>query len=234
MQANRYQPKLRVDWQIRAYNVRVISQDGNNLGIMPLNQAVAKAQEAGLNLIEISPTARPPVCKIMDYGKFKYQEARKKQESKGKNKPFRSKEIKLRLSIEPHDLNVKIERARRFLKNGNRVVISLWLRGRENERPDMAHLKLGELRENLSDCSKPLKDITQLGHRFSLILDPAPNNNKPSPSHSTTLGTGSGFTPNSAEGLPRSASRDNIPEKASLNGGTDAEVKDNKGPDQAP
>lgn len=184
---------------------------------MPLNQAVAKAQEAGLNLIEISPTARPPVCKIMDYGKFKYLEARKKQESKGKNKPFRSKQLNLRLSIEPHDLNVKIERARRFLKNGNRVVITLWLRGRENERPEMAHLKLEELKEVLSDCSRPLKDITQLGQGFSLILDPIASYSKPS-ANST---------------LPRAASRGNAVSESSLNGGTDAQVKDNKGPDES-
>lgn len=128
----------RVNDQIRVPKVRVIDEDGEMLGVMATRAAIERAQEAGLDLVEVSPNADPPVCKILDYGKFRYQQQKKKNEAKKKQKVTEIKELKLRPSIEEHDLEVKLRAAVRFLEAGDKVKFTLRFRGRE-----MAHQQLG-------------------------------------------------------------------------------------------
>lgn len=128
----------RINDQIRSPKVRVVDEDGEMLGVMPTRTAIEQAQERGLDLVEISPNAEPPVCKILDYGKFRYQQQKKKNEAKKKQKVTEIKELKLRPSIEEHDLEVKLRAAHRFLEGGDKVKFTLRFRGRE-----MAHQQLG-------------------------------------------------------------------------------------------
>lgn len=128
----------RVNEQIRVPKVRVIDEDGEMLGVMATRAAIERAQESGLDLVEVSPNADPPVCKILDYGKFRYQQQKKKAEAKKKQKITEIKELKLRPSIEDHDLGVKMRAAIRFIDDGDKVKFTLRFRGRE-----MAHQQLG-------------------------------------------------------------------------------------------
>ena len=116
---------------IRADAIRVIADDGEQLGVLTVNEALAKAAEAGLDLVEVSPTAEPPVCRIMDYGKFRYEASKKQAEAKKKQTVVETKEIKLRPKTEAHDLNFKINNIRKFLGQKNKVKVTLRFRGRE-------------------------------------------------------------------------------------------------------
>jgi translation initiation factor IF-3 len=128
----------RINQAITAQQVRLVGTDGTVLGVVSAREALAKAEAVGLDLVEIAGQATPPVCKIMDYGKFRYEEQKKKNEAKKKQKTIEIKEIKLRPGIEENDYQVKMRAVRRFLAEGNKVKISLWFRGRE-----MAHAQLG-------------------------------------------------------------------------------------------
>ncbi|MCR4748701.1 MAG: translation initiation factor IF-3, partial [Lachnospiraceae bacterium] len=121
--------------QIRDKEVRVIGVDGEQLGIMGIKEALALADEAGVDLVKIAPTAKPPVCKIIDYGKYRYEQARKEKDAKKKQKTVEIKEIRLSPNIDTNDLNTKINAAKKFLSKGDRVKITLRFRGRE-----MAHM----------------------------------------------------------------------------------------------
>lgn len=120
----------RTNRYIRARSVRVIGPDGDQLGIMPSDDARRVAQEAGLDLVEVAPNARPPVCRVMDYGKFMYQQSKRK--SKGSSSAPKTKTLRLRPKIDDHDLNIKLDKARDFLDSGNSVRLVMRLRGREN------------------------------------------------------------------------------------------------------
>jgi len=139
----------RINTMISANDVRLITEDSENIGVVAAKDALERARGLGLDLVEIVPNAEPPVCKIMDYGKHKYQEQKKAAEAKKKQKIIEVKEIKLRPNIESHDYDVKLRAARRFLDEGNKVKVTLRFRGRE-----IAHSKLGiELMERfLGDC----------------------------------------------------------------------------------
>lgn len=138
--------------QIRDKEVRVIGEHGEMLGIMSSQDARKAAEEAGLDLVKVSPTAVPPVCKIIDYGKFRYEQARKEKESKKKQKVMEIKEIRMTPNIDTNDLNTKTEAARKFLTRGDRVKVTLRFRGRE-----MAHM--GASVHILIDFAKSLEDI---------------------------------------------------------------------------
>ena len=132
--------------RIRALDVQVIGSDGGNLGSMPLNKAIELAKNEGLDLIEISPNANPPVCKIMDFGKFKYDQQKREAEARKKQKTIELKEIKFRPNTDKHDYGVKMRSVTKFLENGDKVKITLRFRGRE-----MAHQELGaELMERVA------------------------------------------------------------------------------------
>ncbi len=123
--------ELRINGQIRTINVRLIDDEGNQVGIIPTQDALSMAQSRNLDLVEVSPTVAPPVCRIMDYGKFKYQQAKKKQEAKKKQTVIQVKEVKLRQKTEEHDIKTKLKKLVSFLEEGNRVKVSILFRGRE-------------------------------------------------------------------------------------------------------
>ena len=144
---------VKVNEWIRARVVRLISSDGEQLGILSNREALDAAMEEGLDLVEVAPNADPPVCRIMDYGKFKYQAAKKVQEARKKTKAFQLKEIKLRPHTEDHDLNFKIKNLKKFLDNKNRVKVTVFFRGRE-----MAYMAAGEQLLN-----RVAEEVTDLG-----------------------------------------------------------------------
>lgn len=145
--------ELMINEQIRDREVRVIGADGEQLGIMSLAEAMRAAEEAGLDLVKIAPTAKPPVCKIVDYGKYRYELARKEKEAKKKQRTIEVKEIRLSPNIDTNDLNTKINAARKFLSKGDRVKITLRFRGRE-----MAHM--ANSKHILDDFAQALADIS--------------------------------------------------------------------------
>ncbi len=151
--------ELFINEQIRDREVRVIGTDGEQLGIMPTREALRLAEEAGVDLVKIAPTAKPPVCKIVDYGKFKYEQARKDKEAKKKQKIVEIKEIRLSPNIDTNDLNTKVNAARKFISRGDRVKVTLRFRGRE-----MAHMNTSK--HILDDFAQALSDIA--------VMDKAP------------------------------------------------------------
>lgn len=141
-----------INEQIRDREIRLIGENGEQLGIMSAREAMKRAQEAELDLVKIAPTAKPPVCKIIDYGKYRYEMARKEKEAKKKQKIIEVKELRLSPNIDSNDLSTKINAARKFIQKGNKVKITLRFRGRE-----MAHMNAS--RHILDDFAKELADI---------------------------------------------------------------------------
>ena len=144
--------ELMINEQIRDREIRLIGENGEQLGIMSSRDAMKMAQEAELDLVKIAPTAKPPVCKIIDYGKYRYELARKEKEAKKKQKVIEVKEIRLSPNIDANDLNTKVGAARKFIQKGNKVKVTLRFRGRE-----MAHMNAS--RHILDDFAEQLKDI---------------------------------------------------------------------------
>ena len=141
-----------INEQIRDREIRLIGEDGEQLGIMSAREAMKIAQEAELDLVKIAPAAKPPVCKIIDYGKYKYEQARKEKEAKKKQKTVEVKEVRLSPNIDTNDLNTKINNAKKFISKGNKVKVTLRFRGRE-----MAHMQTS--RHILDDIAEALNDI---------------------------------------------------------------------------
>ncbi|MCI9075774.1 MAG: translation initiation factor IF-3 [Dorea sp.] len=159
-----------INEQIRDREVRVVSAEGEQLGIMSSREAMKLAQEAELDLVKIAPKAQPPVCKIIDYGKFKYEQTRKEKEAKKKQKTVEIKEVRMSPNIDTNDLNTKINNAKKFLEKGNKVKVTLRFRGRE-----MAHVQ--QSRHILDDFAGTLKDIASIekapkleGRNMSMVL----------------------------------------------------------------
>ena len=159
-----------INEQIRDREVRVVSESGEQLGIMSARDALKLAQEAELDLVKIAPTAKPPVCKIIDYGKFRYEQIRKEKEARKKQKTVELKEIRLSPNIDTNDLNTKVNAAKKFLAKGNKVKITLRFRGRE-----MAHIQTS--RHILDDFAAELADISTVekapkleGRSISMVL----------------------------------------------------------------
>lgn len=143
-----------INFEIRAEEVRVVAADGEMAGVMSVADGVKLAEESGLDLVEVSPNAKPPVCKILDYSKYKYEMQKKASEARKKQKTVDVKEVKIRPGIEDHDYKVKMRNARKFLENGDKVKVTMRFRGRE-----MAHQQIGfdllkRMIEELSDISK--------------------------------------------------------------------------------
>ncbi|MGE0252170.1 MAG: translation initiation factor IF-3 [Dongiaceae bacterium] len=151
----------RINRFIQAATVRVIDAKGQMLGVIGIQEALAKAAEAGLDLVEVSPDATPPVCKIMDYGKYRYQEQKKKAEARKKQKTIDVKEIKLRPMIDPHDLGIKIKQMKGFLEDGDKVKVSMRFRGREAANQAIGMEVLKKVETELSELGK-----TESGPRF--------------------------------------------------------------------
>lgn len=152
--------EVMINEQIRDKEVRVISESGEQLGIMTSKEAMKLAEEAGVDLIKIAPTAKPPVCKIMDFGKYRYEQTRKEKEAKKKQRVIEIKEVRLSPNIDKNDLNTKVNMAKKFLSKGDKVKVTLRFKGRELAHVNTSKAILDEFAELLSDVSvieKPAK-----------------------------------------------------------------------------
>ncbi len=159
--------------QIRISPIRLIDQDENQVGIISTAEAQRRAREAGLDLVEVAPTARPPVCRIMDYGKWRYQQQKKEDKSRASSRGGQLKELKLRtVKIGDHDLMIKVNHARAFLEEGNKVQFTLQFRGREVAHMDLGRLIFRKIQEALLMVSKVERPTKMEGRRMTLVLQP--------------------------------------------------------------
>jgi len=161
---------LFINEQIRDREVRVIGENGEQLGVMSTRDALKLAEEAGVDLVKIAPTAKPPVCKIVDYGKFKYEQTRKEKEAKKKQKTVEIKEIRLSPNIDTNDLNTKVNAARKFLTKGDKVKVTLRFRGREMAHMSKTKYILDDFAEKLSDIATVDKPAKVEGRTLVLFL----------------------------------------------------------------
>lgn len=168
----REEDSTRINGNIRANKIRLIDADGELVGVVPVQEGIKRAEEVGLDLVEVSPNADPPVCKILDYGKFRYEAQKKAKAAKKNQKVVHVKEIKIRPNIEKHDYEVKMKSIRRFIEDGDKVKVSLRFRGRE-----MAHQEIGM--ELLKKIQSELSEVTQTeyaprmeGRQLIMILAP--------------------------------------------------------------
>lgn len=146
--------------------------DGNQLGVLPLREALRIAEERQLDLVEVAPQAKPPVCRIMDYGKFRYEQSKKEKEAKKKQKIITVKEVKLRPNIEDHDFNVKAKNAIRFLKDGDKVKVTIMFRGRQIVHPDLGRQLLVRLANEVADLANVERPPKLEGKNMIMILTP--------------------------------------------------------------
>ena len=159
-----------INGQIRDKEVRVISEDGEQLGIMSSKDAMKLAREAELDLVKIAPKAQPPVCKIIDYGKYKYEQTRKEKEAKKKQKTVEVKEVRLSPNIDTNDLNTKMNNAKKFITKGNKVKVTLRFRGREMAHMQQSKHILDDFAEMLADVAVIEKPAKQEGRSMSMVL----------------------------------------------------------------
>jgi len=162
----------RTNEQITASEVRVISSTGKQLGIISIREALNHAEDEGFDLVEVSPAANPPVCKIIDYGKLKYREQKSKKEAKKKQKTIEVKEIKMRPGIDTHDYNVKVKALSKFISGGNKVKVSMRFRGREMEHQNLGFNLLKKLTEEVVEYAKVEVPPKSEGKQIMMILVP--------------------------------------------------------------
>lgn len=162
----------RINDAIRAREVRLIDENGQNLGVVNRLDAVERATAAGLDLVEISPDATPPVCKILDYGKFKYQEQKKAAEARKHQKIVEVKEIKMRPSIDAHDYDVKMRSIKRFFDEGDKVKITLRFRGREMAHQEIGYDLLQRVKSDLGELAKVEAEPRLEGRQMVMVLAP--------------------------------------------------------------
>ena len=159
-----------INEQIRDREIRLIGEDGEQLGIMSAREAMKIAQEAELDLVKIAPAAKPPVCKIIDYGKYKYEQSRKEKEAKKKQKTVEVKEVRLSPNIDTNDLNTKINNAKKFISKGNKVKVTLRFRGREMAHVQQSKHILDDFAETLADVAVVEKPAKMEGRAMSMVL----------------------------------------------------------------
>ena len=162
----------RINDRIRAAEVRLVDHEGEFVGVMSLGEALAKASSLGLDLVEVAPDARPPVCKILDYGKLRFEERKKKSLMKRKQKSLETKELQFRLKIGDHDYDVKMRHAVRFLTQGHRVRIVLRFKGREMSYQDIGVALLNRIIGDLAEYSKPESPPKAEGRRMLMLMVP--------------------------------------------------------------
>ncbi len=163
---------LRINREIRAPKVRVIDKDGGQVGVLTLAEALAKAEAAGLDLVEIAPSADPPVCKIIDFGKYRYQLTKKEKEQKKTQHQVKVKEIKIKPNTDEHDLETKIKHAREFIAKGNKVRLTCVFRGREMLHPEFGQRLVQRICDHLSDVASPEAPPKMFGRNLSIVLAP--------------------------------------------------------------
>jgi translation initiation factor IF-3 len=164
--------ELRINERIRVPEVRLVGPNGEQVGIVAINDALRLAQEADLDLVEVAPTARPPVAKLMDYGKFKYESALKARESRKHQAQTVIKEIKLRPKIDPHDYGTKKGHVERFLKQGDKVKVTIMFRGREQSRPDLGYRLLQRLAGDVEELGFVESQPKQDGRNMIMVIGP--------------------------------------------------------------
>ncbi len=167
-------PQIRINQRIRVPEVRVIGDDGEMLGVMQTHEALRRAQERGLDLVEVNPKAEPPVCKILDFGKFKYDEKKKAREAKRKQSVVDVKEIKLRPKTDDHDLDFKTRAARRFIEGGHKVKFTVRFRGREITHPEKAHEQLDWVVKQCEDLATVEVRPMMEQRTMTLLVAPKP------------------------------------------------------------
>lgn len=165
---------LRVNGGIRADKVRLVDESNNQVGIVAKDDALGRAQEAGLDLVEVAPNSEPPVCRIMDYGKWQYQQKRRVREAHKKSQHHVAtlKEIRLRPETDKHDLAIKVKHAREFLEKGHRVQLSVFFRGRQMLHKERGYNVLDQITEYLQDVAKIERPSMMAGRRMTLLLIP--------------------------------------------------------------
>lgn len=162
----------RINHRIDAREVRLIAADGSNVGVVPIRQALAMAEEANLDLVEISPDAKPPVAKILDYGKFKFQEQKRQAEARKKQKIIEIKEIKMRPMIDDHDYDVKMKAVKRFFEEGDKVKITLRFRGREMAHQELGHKLLNRVKADVAEIAKVESEPRFEGRQIVMVIAP--------------------------------------------------------------
>ncbi len=150
--------------------MRLIGPEGKQFGIVSVSEALKKAEEYGLDLVEVAPNAKPPVCRILDYGKYRYEKSKKERESKKKQHVITVKEIRLRPKTDVHDLETKLKQARKFLEQKNKVKVTVIFRGREMAYQQMGYDILNKVVENLSDIAQPDSDPKMEGRRLVMVI----------------------------------------------------------------
>ena len=159
-----------INGQIRDKEVRLIAENGDQLGVMPVKEAMKLAQEAELDLVKIAPKAQPPVCKIIDYGKYRYELARKEKEAKKKQKTVEVKEVRISPNIDTNDLNTKVNNAKKFIAKGNKVKVTLRFRGREMAHMQQSKHILDDFAEMLAEVAVVEKPAKLEGRSMSMVL----------------------------------------------------------------
>jgi translation initiation factor IF-3 len=162
----------RINSRIEAREVRLIDAEGQNIGVVPTRQAIIMAEEAGLDLVEVSPDAKPPVAKILDYGKFKYQEQKKQNEARKKQKIIEIKEIKMRPMIDDHDYDVKMKAVKRFFEEGDKVKVTLRFRGREMAHQELGQQLLNRVKADTNELAKVESEPRFEGRQIVMVLAP--------------------------------------------------------------
>ena len=157
---------------IRAHEVRVIGPEGEHIGILPMEEALEMAVAQGLDLVEVSPDAEPPVCKIIDYGKYRYQQDKRGREAKKKQRVIQLKEVRMRPKTEENDYQVKSRQIRRFLEEGNKAKVSMRFRGREHEHAALGQQKLERLMQEMQDVATIEQAPQMEGRILTLVLAP--------------------------------------------------------------
>lgn len=164
--------QLRVNYMIRAQEVRLVGEKGEQLGVMPLNQARETAIKQNLDLVEVAPTAVPPVCRLLDYGKYKYEQSKKEQGIRKSQKASLLREIRLRPKIGDHDFEAKARSARKLLGSGDKVKVTIMFRGREVTHPELGLKLLRRMSETLGDAASLERPPVMAGKRMDIILAP--------------------------------------------------------------
>ena len=164
--------RVRINKLIRASEIRLIAEDGQQVGVMPTKDALAMAAEAHLDLVEVAPQANPPVCRIMDYGKFKYQQSKKQQEARRRQTTIQVKEVKVRPKIEEHDMAFKLKHIRRFLADRDKVKVTMIFRGREMAHQDRGYAILKQMAEALLDVALVEQEPRHEGRTLFMIMAP--------------------------------------------------------------
>lgn len=167
-------PQIRVNHRIRVPEVRVVADDGSNLGVLPTHEALRRAQERGLDLVEVNPKASPPVCKILDFGKYKYEEKKKQRDAKRKQTVVEVKEIKIRPKTDDHDIDVKVRAIRKFIEQGNKVKVTCRFRGREIMHPQRAEMQLQLIVSKVDDMINVEQRPTMEARTMAVLLAPKP------------------------------------------------------------